>query len=89
MRYVADVALILIAGIIFIFALIGIECIFGERGNRPPVEGIELVDSLATTNDSIKLKINNLDSLKNAKVIEVYTLDSDSVVKLFYELVKE
>lgn len=89
MKYIGDIIVILFIIVVFVFALIGIECIFGERGNRPPVEGIELVDSLTTANDSIKLKINNLDSLKNAKVIEVYTLDSDSVVKLFYKLVKE
>ena len=89
MKYLTDIIVILVIITVVIFALIGIECIFGKYGNRPPVEGIELVDSLTTANDSIKLKINNLDSLKNAKVIEVYTLDSDSVVKLFYELVKE
>lgn len=39
-------------------------------------------------NDSLKLKVNNLDSIKNAKVIEVQKLDNDSTVKLFYELIK-
>ena len=39
-------------------------------------------------NDSLKLKVNNLDSIKNAKVIEVQKLDNDSTIKLFYELIK-
>lgn len=49
----------------------------------------ERVDSLIKVNDSIKIKIDKLDSIKNAKIIEVSTLDNDSTVKLFYELVKE
>lgn len=39
-------------------------------------------------NDSLKIKVDNLDSIKNAKVIEVQTLDNDSTVKLFYQLIK-
>ena len=35
------------------------------------------------------VKIEKLDSAKNAKVIEVQTLDNDSTLKLFYELVSE
>lgn len=39
-------------------------------------------------NDSLKIKVDNLDSIKNAKVIEVKALDNDSTVKLFYQLIK-
>ena len=39
-------------------------------------------------NDSLKIEVNNLDSIKNAKVIEVKTLDNDSTIKLFYKLIK-
>lgn len=39
-------------------------------------------------NDSLRIEVNNLDSIKNAKVIEVKTLDNDSTVKLFYQLIK-
>lgn len=39
-------------------------------------------------NDSLRIEVNNLDSIKNAKVIEVKTLDNDSTVKLFYKLIK-
>lgn len=48
-----------------------------------------IIDSLITVNDSIKIKVEKLDSIKNAKVIEVQTLDNDSTLKLFYELVSE
>ena len=74
---------------IIIFALIGITSVFDRDNTTSPVEGMNVVDSIATLNDSLKVKVNNLDSIKNAKVIEVYSLDNDSVVKLFYELVRE
>ena len=47
------------------------------------------IDSLTQVNDSIKIKVEKLDSSKDAKIIEVSTLDNDSTLKLFYELVSE
>lgn len=72
------------------FAL-GIGCFLGSRNNKTtrPVEEIVKADSLIKVNDSIKIKVNNLDSIKNAKVIEVQTLDNDSTAKLFYELINK
>ena len=52
-------------------------------------ENVIVTDSIIKVNDSIKIKVNHLDSIKNAKVIEVQTLDNDSTLKLFYELVSE
>lgn len=43
---------------------------------------------LQKRNDSLKIEVDNLDSIKNAKVIEVKALDNDSTVKLFYQLIK-
>lgn len=74
---------------ILIFAAIGIRCTTLHMGNKSPVEENKCIDSLITANDSIKLKVESLDSIKNAKIIEVATLDNDSTVKLFYELVSE
>lgn len=54
-----------------------------------PIENNTIIDSLTTINDSIKIKVEKLDSIKDAKVIEVSTLDNDSTLKLFYELVSE
>lgn len=48
-----------------------------------------VIDSLTKVNDSIKIKVERLDSIKDAKVIEVVSLDNDSTLKLFYKLVKE
>nr|DAT58639.1 MAG TPA: hypothetical protein [Crassvirales sp.] len=49
---------------------------------------IEQDIELQKHNDSLRIEVNNLDSIKNAKVIEVQTLDNDSTVKLFYQLIK-
>lgn len=73
----------------FVFIVIGIRCCCIHMGKRTPVEENRQIDSLITVNDSIKIKIENLDSIKNAKIIEVATLSNDSTIKLFYELVSE
>lgn len=52
-------------------------------------ENVTIADSIIKVNDSIKIKVENLDSIKNAKVIEVQTLDNDSTLKLFYKLVSK
>ena len=39
-------------------------------------------------NDSLRIEVDNLDSIKNAKVIEVQNLDNDNTIKLFYKLIK-
>lgn len=49
---------------------------------------IEQNIELQKHNDSLRIKIDNLDSIKNAKVIEVKALDNDSTIKLFYQLIK-
>lgn len=54
-----------------------------------PVEDTITIDSLTTINDTLVIKINNLDSIKNAKAIEVKVLDNDSTLKLFYKLIRE
>ena len=61
-----------------------------ERHNTStPVERNNVIDSLTAVNDTIKIKVEKLDSIKDAKVIEVSTLDNDSTLKLFHELVSE
>ena len=49
---------------------------------------IETDVELQKHNDSLRIEVDNLDSIKNAKVIEVKTLSNDSTVKLFYQLIK-
>lgn len=51
-----------------------------------PVEMIS-IDSLNNTNKDIYNKIKQLDSIKNEKVVEVKSLDNDSTLRLFYQLI--
>ena len=60
-----------------------------EDNSTRPVEEIIKADSIIKVNDSIKIKVEQLDSIKDAKIIEVQTLDNDSTIKLFYELISK
>lgn len=57
---------------------------YHTKNNNIIKQNIELQEH----NDSLRIKVDNLDSIKNAKVIEVKALDNDSTVKLFYQLIK-
>ena len=92
MNYIKkDAGFILIAMIIVILVSMVCAALYSiiNMEHKPPVEERMAIDSLITVNDSIKLKVQSLDSIKNAKVIEVISLDNDSSIKLFYELVSE
>lgn len=54
----------------------------------PPVEEI-VVDSLKQVNDTIKVQITQLDSIKDAEIIKVKKLSNDSTLELFYKLIRE
>lgn len=75
-----------------IFVVVAIVlCAFiaiGDYHHKKNNNIIETDVELQKHNDSLKIKVDNLDSIKNAKVIEVKTLDNDSTVKLFYQLIK-
>ena len=61
-------------------------CDYHHKKNNNNI--IETDVELQKHNDSLRIEVDNLDSIKNAKVIEVKTLDNDSTVKLFYQLIK-
>ena len=69
--------------------IVGAITLHSYTKQSTPVENSTKIDSLITVNDSIKIKVEKLDSIKDAKIIEVSTLDNDSTLKLFYELVSE
>ena len=73
--------------LVFTFVAIG-SIIIGTYYHRKNNNVIEQDVELQKRNDSLKIEVNNLDSIKNAKVIEVKTLDNDSTIKLFYKLIK-
>ena len=73
--------------LVFTFVVIG-SIIIGIYYHRKNNNIIETDVELQKHNDSLRIEVDNLDSIKNAKVIEVKTLDNDSTVKLFYQLIK-
>lgn len=86
------IGLCYIAGCYLVILALVITYIYSKKliNNEDTVEeNVILTDSIIKVNDSIKIKVERLDSIKNAKVIEVQTLDNDSTLKLFYKLVSE
>ena len=75
------VAVIIVISIVF---AVNITKYYYKKNNNI----IEKDIKLQKHNDSLKLKVNNLDSIKNAKVLEVEVLDDDSTINLFYNLIK-
>lgn len=81
------IALVILAGIIL--CSIAIYKYYTEDKKPVTSSTIEYVDSVKKENDKLILEVNKLDSLKNAKIIEIKSLDNDSTVKLFYKLIRE
>lgn len=75
------------AVIFFVFGIV-IIAIMSLIDNKKTYTVVEQNVEIQKYNDSLRIEVNNLDSIKNAKVIEVKTLDNDSTVKLFYKLIK-
>ena len=53
-----------------------------------PVER-KVIDSLSNANKVLIIEVDELDSIKNAEIVEVKSLDNDSTLKLFYQLIRE
>jgi hypothetical protein len=85
-RYCLLVIYTLIA--IFVGVIIGILIDVKKYYNSSPVEEMDKVNKLTNSVDSIKLIIVNLDSIKKDEIQKVQTLDNDSTIKLFYELLR-
>ena len=75
------------AAMIFVFGII-IIAIMSLIDNKKTYTVVEQNVEIQKHNDSLRIEVDNLDSIKNAKVIEVKTLDNDSTIKLFYKLIK-
>ena len=75
--------------ILFVFTFVVIaSMIIGTYYYRKNNNIIEPDVEIQKHNDSLRIEVDNLDSIKNAKVIEIKTLDNDSTVNLFYNLIK-
>lgn len=75
------------AAMFFVFG-ISIIAIMSLINDKKTYTVIEQNVEIQKHNDSLRIEVDNLDSIKNAKVIEVKALDNDSTVKLFYKLIK-
>lgn len=71
----------------FVFGIV-IIAIMSLIDNKKTYAVVEQNVEIQKHNDSLRIEVDNLDSIKNAKVIEVKTLDNDSTIKLFYQLIK-
>lgn len=71
----------------FVFGIV-IIVIMSLIDNKKTYTVVEQNVEIQKHNDSLRIEVNNLDSIKNAKVIEVQNLDNDSTIKLFYQLIK-
>lgn len=79
----------LINGILFIIIIIVIVLVVEKTHQKTsPVEECK-IDSVTLTNQKLIIEVNNLDSIKNVETIEVKSLDNDSTLKLFYQLIRE
>ena len=81
------IVLVVLAGIIIGSIAIYKHCT--EDKNIVTSSTIKYVDSIKKENDKLIIEVNDLDSLKNAEIIEVKSLDNDSTIKLFYKLIRE
>ena len=76
--------------VILLIACIASIIIYKQQNKNTNINTtIEYVDSIKKENDKLIIEVNTLDSLKNAEIIEVKSLDNDSTVKLFYKLIRE
>lgn len=80
-------------GEVVIFIALAIICYVihkaKESSDSSPVEETLKIDSISKENSKLIIEVNNLDSVKNAKVIEIKSLDNDSTLKLFYQLIRQ
>ena len=72
--------------ILFIFIVCAIIMHFKTSTTTSSVENTR-IDSITKENNKLIIEIKYLDSIKNEKVIEVKSLDNDSTLRLFYQLI--
>ena len=81
----------LLVGLIIISFICGILVgnTTAPKQTSRPVEEFVTLDSIVKLNDSVKIVIERINSIKYAKLVEVQSLDNDSTIKLFYELINK
>ena len=59
---------------------------FKSTQTTSPVESSK-IDSITKDNNKLIIEVEHLDSIKNAKSMEIKNLDNDSTLRLFYQLI--
>lgn len=73
--------------ILFIILVIVVNYLhFKSMSTTSPVESSK-IDSIAKDNDKLIIEVKHLDSIKNAKSVEIKSLNNDSTLRLFYQLI--
>lgn len=90
LKGIADQAIIIIGVILviifFAFAVYGAYRLICDNGAQ---ETDAIIEQAEHKNDSIKIEVKRLDSLKNEEIITVKGLNNDSTLELFKRLVSE
>lgn len=72
--------------LVIILAIMLNYLLFKSIQTTSPV-GSSKIDSIVKDNDKLIIEVKHLDSIKNAKSIEIKSLDNDSTLRLFYQLI--
>ena len=73
--------------ILFIILAIVLNYLLFESIQTTSPVGSSNIDSIVKDNDKLIIEVEHLDSIKNAKSIEIKSLDNDSTLRLFYQLI--
>ena len=72
--------------LVIILAIMLNYLLFKSIQTTSPI-GSSKIDSIVKDNDKLIIEVKHLDSIKNAKSIEIKSLDNDSTLRLFYQLI--
>lgn len=79
---VVEIVIILLIVLVLIVTYLPLK----STPTTSPVDNSK-IDSIAKDNDNLIIEVKYLDSIKNAKSIEIKSLDNDSTLRLFYQLI--
>ena len=79
---VVEIVIILLIVLVLIVSYLPLK----STQTTSPIESSK-IDSITKDNDKLIIEVKHLDSIKNAKSIEIKSLDNDSTLRLFYQLI--
>lgn len=86
-KRINEITVVEIVIILLIVLVIVVDYLsFKSTPTTSPVESSK-IDSITKDNNKLIIEVKHLDSIKNAKSIEIKNLDNDSTLMLFYQLI--